>query len=118
MKKLIAKDVVEDFQRSDFKQLYENHNIDITEVATSVLPIVRYPDWLVASFSRRSYLDLYDLIWGEYKDDNIILVTGSLGIGKSVFALYILYMALKNGIIVGFSLILLILIICITPTVK
>ena len=47
-------------------------------------------------YVRQSYKDLHQLISTEYAENNVI-ITGTPGVGKSLFALYELYLAIKEG---------------------
>ena len=47
-------------------------------------------------YVRQSYKDLHKLISTHYAENNVI-ITGTPGVGKSLFALYELYIAIKGG---------------------
>jgi hypothetical protein len=96
MKKLMDSDFME-LDTTDFQD-----SLDPENLGTRYLALDRFPSWMMDDspfiYERKSYCDLYEKIWSEeYKDMGVIVVTGSPGIGKSVFAVYIMYEALKKG---------------------
>ena len=73
------------------------------EVQKSILKFVECPPWCTqykSIYIRQSYLDMHDLIWGGRTS---AVIVGTPGIGKSVFAVYELYQALKDGKAVVFQ---------------
>ena len=69
------------------------------DVQGSILKFGECPPWCnqyKSIYIRKSYLDMHELIW-DNKFKTSTVVVGTPGIGKSVFAVYELYRALKDG---------------------
>ena len=69
----------------------ENNFLDIPEHDTLFNIDVKF------LYVRQSYLDLHNLIFSEDYANRNVIITGTPGVGKSMFALYELYLALREG---------------------
>ena len=68
----------------------KNNFLDIAEYHTMFSTDIK------CLYVRQSYLDLHKLISNDHADTNAI-ITGTPGVGKSMFAVYKLYLALREG---------------------
>lgn len=82
------------------KKLMEVLGKEEEDFVKSVLDIdlaAQFVPNVISIYVRKAYRDLYRLIYSDTYLHRPILILGSPGIGKTVFALYILYRALKDG---------------------
>ena len=68
----------------------KNNFLDIAEYQTMFSTDIK------CLYVHQSYLDLHKLISNDHADTNAI-ITGTPGVGKSMFAVYELYLALREG---------------------